>query len=162
MLKKVCLFFIACCMCCLTYAQTTGNIPPFKVRLTSNQLFSYKDLKKNVPTVLIYFSPTCEHCNEFTKELVKHESALKNKQLVFITYLSLEETLAFDKLYKLSSNPNIKVGSEGYTFVVQKYYNIQKFPYIILFNEQQKMVKKLSPTDEPGSLAKQVSNFNPR
>lgn len=160
MIKKLCIVLIACCVCFFSKAQQSNNIPPFKVRLTNSEVFTYKDLKKDTPTVLIYFSPTCEHCNEFTKELVKHEKELKNKQVIFITYLSLEETLAFDKLYNLSSKPYFKIGSEGYTFVVQKYYNIQKFPYIVLFNKQQKFVKKLSPTEKPEVLAKEASSFN--
>jgi len=141
-------------------AQQSKNIAPFKIRLTNGEVFSYKDMKKNTPTVLIYFSPSCEHCNDFTKELVKHGSELKNKQVIFITYLSLEETLAFDKLYNLSSRPYFKIGSEGYTFVVQKYYNIQKFPYIVLYDKQQKLVKILSPKEKAEVLAKEASSFN--
>ena len=160
MYKNVYALLIACCIGSVSMAQSSAGIAPFTIQLTNNKVYTYKDLKKNVPTVLIYFSPTCDHCKAFMKELVKHETALKNKQVILVTYLSLEETKAFDSLYNISSKPYFKIGTEGYTFIVQKYYNIQRFPYIVLYDKQLKLVKKLSPEEKPGVLAGEVSSFN--
>lgn len=123
-------------------------------------MFTYQDLKKNTPTVLVYFSPTCDHCKHFMDALMRNENRLKNKQIILITYQPVNEIKAFDESYNIATKPYFKIGTEGLTFIVQKYYNIQKFPYIVLYNKQLKEVKKLSPTEDPNVLAKEVSGFD--
>jgi thiol-disulfide isomerase/thioredoxin len=159
-MHKISLFIIVSCVCCAAFVPQTQLIAPFKIRLTNGNGFTYKDLKKNTATAIVYFEPGCEHCKDFVKELVKYENMLINKQIIFITYSSLDETKRFDSFFNISSKPYFKIGSEGYTFVVQKYYNIQKFPYIVLYNNQLKLVKKLLSVERPGALAKEVVNFN--
>jgi hypothetical protein len=53
----------------------------------------------------------------------------------------INEVKKFDDAYKLSSNANFNVGSEGYTFVVQKYYNIQRFPFVVEYDKKGKLAK---------------------
>ncbi|MEO8712282.1 MAG: hypothetical protein ABI405_09180, partial [Parafilimonas sp.] len=108
---------------------------------------------------VIYFSPTCDHCKEFTEELLKHEDELKNKQLVMITYLPLADLKTFDSLYDLSSKPFFKLGTEGYSFIVRKYYNIERFPFVALYDKQMKLIKILPGLDKPEVLAEAVINF---
>lgn len=159
MLKKIFASLIACSIGYVLFAQPSRIIAPFKITLTNGKMFTYQDLKKNTPTVLVYFSPTCDHCKHFMNALMRNESQLKNKQIILITYLPLNEIKAFDQAYNAATKPYFKIGTEGLTFIVQKYYNIQKFPYIVLYDKQLKEVKKLSPTDDPDVLAKEVSGF---
>lgn len=161
MFKRIFVFLFAYSVCYSSSAQPSQYIAPFKITLTNGKMFTYQDLKKNTPTVLVYFSPTCDHCKHFMDALLRNESQLKNKQIILITYQSVNEIKAFDQPYNVASKPYFKIGTEGLTFIVQKYYNIQKFPYIVLYDKQLKMVKKLSPTDDPAALAKEVSGFNP-
>jgi thioredoxin-related protein len=136
--------------------QNKTGIAPFKITLLNGKSYSYNQLKKNTETVLIYFSPTCDHCKNFTSELLKHESALKDKQIIMVTYVPVEEIKPFDSLYHISAKPNFKIGTEGYSFIVRKYYNVERFPYIVIYNKQMKLVKTLSPTDQPEILAKEI------
>ena len=155
--KKIILTLLALNIFFIVFSQQNKTgIAPFKITLLNGKSYSYNQLKKNTETVLIYFSPTCDHCKNFTSELLKHESALKDKQIIMVSYVPLEEIKPFDSLYHISAKPNFKIGTEGYSFIVRKYYNVERFPYIVIYNKQMKLVKTLSPTDQPEILAKEI------
>ena len=155
--------YLFCLLFCCTgfvsvFAQTKSQtaIAPFKIRLVNGEGYTYNQLIKDKAAILIYFSPTCDHCIDFTKAMLKRKKELKDKQIVMISYEQLKEIKKFDDLYKLSSQPNIKIGSEGYTFVVQKYYGIQRFPFVAEYNKGGKLVKVISSQLKPEEMAAQL------
>jgi thioredoxin-related protein len=155
--KKIILILVAFSICLNVFSQKNKTgIAPFKIALLNGKSYTYNQLKKNTPTILIYFSPTCDHCKDFTHELLKHESALKNKQIIMVTYVPIAEVKPFDSLYHITSKPNFKIGTEGYSFIVRKYYNVERFPYIVIYDKQMKLIKTLSPIEKPEVLAKEV------
>ena len=160
MRKKIIVSLLTFFICFTVFSQSNKTgIAPFKITLADGKSYTYSQLKKNTLTVLIYFSPTCEHCKEFTSELLRHEDQLSNKQIVMVTYMPIADVKTFDSMYHLASKPLFKVGTEGYTFIVQKYYNVQRFPFIILYDKQMKLVKILPTTEKPELLADEVVNF---
>jgi thiol-disulfide isomerase/thioredoxin len=116
------------------------KIAPFQIKLTNGQQYTASQLAAG-PVVLIYFSPDCEHCQAFTKDMLKNYGAFANKQVVMITFQSMDMLKPFANLYKLSTYPNIKVGTEGYSYIVQRYYQIKSFPYIALYNKAGNLVQ---------------------
>jgi thioredoxin-related protein len=138
------------------FTQSSNSIAPFKIRLTNGDGYTYEQLKKNKPVILIYFSPTCDHCKTFTEAMLKRINKLQNNQLVMISYEDIKEVKTFDDDYKLSSHENIKVGSEGYTFVVQKYYNIQHFPFVVEYDKNGKLKKIIPWNLKPEEIAAQM------
>jgi len=143
MYKRIISVLLAGFMCVAAFAQTKSKttIAPFKITLVDGKTYTYNQLTKNKPVVLVYFSPTCEHCQVFTQAMLKRRKELANMQIVMISYLPLNDVKKFDETYHLSSNPNIKVGTEGYTFIVQKYYNVQRFPFVVEYNKEGKLSK---------------------
>jgi hypothetical protein len=73
--------------------------------------------------------------------MLKRKKELADRQIIMISYLPLNEVKQFDDEFHLSSYPNIKVGTEGYTFIVQKYYNVQRFPFVVEYNKAGKLSK---------------------
>jgi thioredoxin-related protein len=112
----------------------SGKIAPFQIRLTNGQQYTSSQLAAG-PVVLIYFSPDCEHCQNFTKDLIKNYSVIANKQVV------MEMLKPFVKNYSLSNYSNIKVGTEGTSYIVQRYYGIRSFPYIAIYDKKGNLVK---------------------
>lgn len=158
MYKKIIsvIIFFFCFAFVFAQAKKTG-IAPFKITLANGKTFTYKQLKPNTATVLIYFSPTCDHCKEFTKELLTHQKELLNKQIVMVGYEPVAEVKKFDSIYHVSSKPNFKIGTEGYTFIVQKYYGIQRFPFVAMYNKQMKLVKTVPFVTEPEEVSKEIA-----
>ncbi|MBO9595277.1 MAG: hypothetical protein J7599_20395 [Niabella sp.] len=150
----LCLFFFLCSGDAAFSQKDRAAIPPFKIRLTNGEGFTYKQVDKSKPLLLIYFSPSCEHCKAFTEALLKQKTKWANKQIVMISYVHIRDVQAFDRLYHLSEHPAIKIGSEGQTFIVQQYYQIRHFPFVALFNKQGRLIKTIRDTSAPEAMVR--------
>lgn len=159
MTKKTALLFFLSCICIVGFTQNkkvNKNIAPFKIQMLSGQQFTYQQLQKDKPVVLVYFSPTCDHCKNFTKALLQHEKELASKQIVMVTYLPVAELKPFIDSFHLDKYPNIKVGTEGYTFIVQKYYNVQRFPFVVLYDKQIQLENILPYSENVDATVSQI------
>ena len=121
-------------------AAAKKTLPPFRILLTSMKYYKAADMDKNVPKMIVYFDPTCDHCRAFTTELLKHENDFGKTQIVMISYTPVVQVKQFETEFKLSKYPNIKLGTEGYTFIVQRYYNVQKFPFTAVYGKKGTMI----------------------
>lgn len=127
----------------LAFSQSQAGmkkIAPFQIRLTNGQQYTSSQLAAG-PVVLIYFSPDCEHCQNFTKDMVKNFNVFANKQVVMVTFQAMEMLKPFVSQYHLGSYSNVKVGTEGTSYAVQRYYQIRSFPYIAIYDKTGKLVK---------------------
>lgn len=119
----------------------TDKIAPFSIKLADGKTFTPAELKKG-PVILIYFSPDCEHCQHFTKEMVdNYQTLLTDKQVVMVTYLPVDDVKRFEDMFELQNFKNIVVGTEEKTFVVRNYYKVTRFPFVIMYNKLGKQVK---------------------
>ena len=159
--KRIAFVAFSILVCCAAFAQQNNHvaIAPFKITLVNGKSYTYQQIKKNIPTVLVYFSPTCDHCKAFTKELLTYDKKLHNKQIIMIGYEPLKEMKVFDSLFHLSSKPYLKIGTEGYTFIVQKYYSVQRFPFVAMYNKSGKLTKTIPFVTEPEAAAKEISTL---
>lgn len=116
------------------------KIAPFNIKLTTGQTYTASQMTPG-PAVLIYFSPDCDHCQEFTADMLKNSEVIANKQVVMVTFQDMSMLQPFAKKYKIAQFPNIKIGTEGRAFTVQRYYQIRSFPYIAIYDKAGNLVK---------------------
>lgn len=137
------LVLITCASTLWGQENTPAPIAPFEITLTNGKAFKATHLKKG-PVVLMYFSPDCGHCRELIRNLLKNYTLIRNKQVVLISFHPLKEVQKFDRFFGLSLYPNILIGTEGYSFRVQKYYGIHKFPFLALYNDKGTQLQTLA------------------
>ncbi|HEY2581007.1 MAG TPA: thioredoxin-like domain-containing protein [Mucilaginibacter sp.] len=152
-MKKLLLFFCFIISATCTFAQTQPQpkpfvppvaIPPYHILNTDSVYVTPANLKKNKPVMIIYFAPDCSHCKNFMFEMKPHMDELKNVQVVMISFvLQLKAIQTFYNDFNLKSYPNFTVGTEGYTYVVQRYYEVKTTPYIAIYGKDGKLVKAI-------------------
>jgi thioredoxin-related protein len=124
-------------------AQTLGansGIPPYHILTTDSVYVTPANLKKNKPVMIIYFAPDCGHCQHLISDLKPELNNLKDVQIVMITFVNqLKAIQVFQRDYNLTKYHNITIGTEGYTYVVQKYYHIQNTPFIAIYDKNGKL-----------------------
>jgi len=143
MSRKLIFLFFLLSIGNLAFSQSQAamkKIAPFQIRLTNGQQYTSSQLAAG-PVVLIYFSPDCEHCQNFTKDMVKNFNVFVNKQVVMVTFQAMDMLKPFVAQYNLGSYSNVKVGTEGTSYAVQRYYQIRSFPYIAIYDKSGKLVK---------------------
>ncbi len=106
--------------------------------------------------MLVYFSPDCEHCRDFLKSVLGRISDFGNTQIVLISYLPITDIAKFETEFNLVKYPNIITGTEGYTFLVQKYYNVLRFPFTALFNTKGQLTAAYRTAPAPDEIIGQL------
>ena len=116
-----------------------SSIPTFKMLMTNGKYFSSKDIQPNKPFVLIYFAPDCDHCIKLMDELFKKIHQLDNATVVMITFRAPNDVAWFERKYQTAQFPNIKVGTEGTSYVLRNYYRLDKTPFTAMYNKKGKL-----------------------
>jgi len=142
-----------------TNAPNIKTIAPFRILTTDSVIKTPKDLKKNKPVMLIYFSPDCSHCQHMMYEMKPVMKDLRNIQVVMITWslnYDLRGIRNFYRDFGLSAYPNFMVGTEGYTYVVQRYYAVRTTPYIAIYDRKGNLVKAFDKVPKMEELVEAV------
>lgn len=112
------------------------RIPDFKLLLTdSSSSFYTEQLSKKKNTILISFSPDCDHCKNQTKELIENIQLLKDVQIVMATTYPFEMMKQFYTDYSIARYKNIIMGRDV-LFFFPKYYQNHYLPLITIYNKK--------------------------
>ena len=114
-------------------------LPPFKLlMLDSATILNTNDIPQGKPSVLIFFSPDCDHCQRETESIVKNIDSLSNVNLFFVTIDPFDRMKLFNEVYKLSRYPNITVGRDIGVFFPYHFKNAQP-PYNAIYDSHKRM-----------------------
>ena len=111
------------------------KIPFFKMMLTDSSFFYKDDLKRRRPTIIVYFSPDCEHCKNFTELLVERIDEFKETQLVMISPLPMNKIKEFYADHNIEKYPSIKMGKDALYFF-GNYFGAHYIPFIAAYNKK--------------------------
>ena len=114
------------------------TLPAFEMRKTDSTLFTQANLKKQ-QTLLMYFSPDCDHCIKQMEEMNKRMKDLAKLQIVIITNQTMEQLAGFVKKYKLTKYSNISAGVET-KFALPAFFRMQSLPYFALYDKNGKLI----------------------
>ncbi len=136
------------------------DIPPYRILNTDSVYVTPANLKKHKATMIVYFAPDCSHCQHLMYELKPQMKAFKNTQVVMITFAEpLKASQVFYRDFNLKKYPNFTVGTEGTTYVVQRYYQVRTTPYIALYNKNGKLAKAYDKAPTVDDLVAEVKKL---
>ena len=122
-------------------AKNIDKIPPFKILKPDSTWFTVDNLKKNKPVMIIYFSPDCGHCQHLMYEMKPKMKQFGDTQIVMVTFTNVQMIKGFYRDFGLTKYKNLTVGTEGYTYLVQRYYQVSSTPYIAIYDHHGKLVR---------------------
>ena len=94
--------------------------------------------------MIIYFSPDCSHCQHMMYEMKPKMKKFGDTQIVMVTFTEftmLKMLKNFNRDFDLQKYANIIVGTEGHSYLVQKYYQVRTTPYIAIYDRKGTLVK---------------------
>ncbi len=116
------------------------TIPPFKlIKVPDSTYFTKDDLKKKTPTIVMVFSPDCEHCQEMTKQITANIKLFKKAQIVMATPVGFSYVKKFYEEYKISNYSAITMGRDP-TYFLGTFYKVRSFPAIFIYNKKGQLV----------------------
>ena len=153
MKKLIFLLFMVMVGFACTQAQTMPTtIPPYKILTTKDQNLTPADLEKNKPVMIIYFAPDCPHCQKLIKDMKPSIGKFKNIQVIMITFTDIRMLKTFENDYGLKAYPNFILGTEGYTYTVQRFYQLKHTPFVAIYDKNGKLVQVFEKQPEASDL----------
>lgn len=118
-----------------------SSIPSFKLLLLdSTTVFDTKNIVKGKPTLFVYFSPDCEHCQRQTKELIDNIGSFTDVQIYLFTPSEFSDLKRFDSTFRLYKYKNIIV-AQDLEYGFYKYFKAVSFPYVAVYDRQKELTK---------------------
>lgn len=138
---------------CAAGAQTTNApdslpylkypaMPAFEILLTDSATkFNTFSIPEGKPTVLVFYSPDCDHCQKMTEQLIKGMDSLKHMQFVWLTFMDLKSIKSFANTYQLHKHRNIIAIGKDEKFFFPSFYKIKYVPYIAVYDKRKQFLK---------------------
>jgi thiol-disulfide isomerase/thioredoxin len=120
--------------------QKKPTIPPFRIQTPDSSWFSKVNLKDKKPTLILYFSPDCGHCQLETEEVLSKMKDLSELQIVMVTSRPFQDMANFAERYKISRFPSIKIGTDP-SHMVTQFYAVKFTPFSALYDRKGQLVK---------------------
>ncbi len=154
----VCVLFGTACFGQQEY-DTPKNIPPFNMMLSDGATYyNASNVEKGKPLMIIYFDPECEHCQHFTKQVVKNIAKFSNVQIVMICDApGMPPLKKFVDDFGLIKYKNIKVGTEGMYHATMSFYHVDVTPFTALYNKNGDLITSYRTIPEIQTLVTQLS-----
>ncbi|HEX4851743.1 MAG TPA: thioredoxin-like domain-containing protein [Puia sp.] len=112
------------------------TVPPFKILAVDSTTWITKDdLKKNRLTLIMFFSPECDHCKHQTQDMLAQFDKFKDIEIVMATYQPFDEMRTFYNYYRIADHPNIRMGRDE-KYMLPPYYKMQSLPYLALYDKK--------------------------
>ncbi len=114
-------------------------IPQFKLMKTDSSWLTRDDLSEHKSTIIMLFSPDCEHCQHQTEILLENVSKLKHVQIVMATTSPLDKIDEFTKKYKLNEYGMFMLGRDPSMFF-GTFYQFKATPFLAIYNKKRELV----------------------
>lgn len=115
-------------------------VPPFRLLGVDSTTYLTKDnLKKHRRTIVMFFSPDCDHCKHQTEAILADFDKFKDIEIVMATYQPFGEMKDFNTHYRLFEHPNIIIGRDE-KFFLAPFYKIRNLPYLALYDKKGNLI----------------------
>ena len=148
-MKKSVLFLISFVFTATANAQNDSlqapykrfpSFPPAKLLLPDGlSHFTKADLPKKKPIMLMVFSPSCEHCQHETEELINNIDKFKDIQIVMTTSMPFDSMLAYREKYRLERFKNIIVAQDTDYFLFT-FYQVHNLPFLAFYDKKKELI----------------------
>ncbi|HET9056492.1 MAG TPA: hypothetical protein VFN30_06570 [Chitinophagaceae bacterium] len=132
------------------------KLPFFKIMLTDSSFFYKDNLKKNRATIIILFSPECDHCKKQIEQLIQNIDKFKKTQILMISPLPFTKIKEFYNEYQIHRYKNIKMGKDALYFFAN-YFQTHYIPFIAAYDKNKQLIKGWEGNVNTDDLIKAVN-----
>jgi cytochrome oxidase Cu insertion factor (SCO1/SenC/PrrC family) len=139
--------------------KSLPDFPSFNLISSEGKTFRSTEVqKKNKPTVVVYFSPTCHHCQTQTSDITSNIKQFKEVQFLFVTPYPESETKFFLSEFAIERFSNIRFGYDP-NYVMARFFEIQSWPGIFIYNIEGKLAKAFDTNIKPETLKETLNSL---
>ena len=121
------------------------------------QFLNNGNINPHINTVVAYFSPDCDYCQELAHNLSVNRDSLEGCQIVMVSTASTKEVQKFIDTYSLKKVPQIKFAVDtGHRFYLL--FGTSSVPALFIYNKSDKLVRKILGETTVHSILKTLKN----
>lgn len=133
-MKRV-MIFIAAGVFLISCSKIKSQIPVFNLLMPdSTTVYSTANIPKGKITMLVFFSPYCEHCQDEVKDIIKNIDSVRSMRFYFISIESISRIREFAEYFELRKYPNITLGQD-YQASFARLSGLRKIPSSLMYDE---------------------------
>ncbi len=123
------------------YKVVGAPLPPFRVVTPSGRSITNADVPAGRHFFLMIFNPTCDHCEDVTRNLeLSHNRFAEGQLLLTATAGMMPYMEFFGNTTKVFSYPNFKVGVDSAN-LIDRIYSYGNLPQINVYSPAGKLLK---------------------
>ena len=139
--------------------ESIKTIPDFSFTTLSNNVFTKKNLKSNLPTVFLYFNSECDLCHYEAQSINEDVSKFNDIQLVFVSTEPIEDIKTFSEKYNLNDRENIVFLNDAKDDF-SKLFNATSIPFILIYDKERNLIKTHKGQLNAKGILKVLNNKN--
>lgn len=102
--------------------------------------------------MLVLFSPDCDHCRHFTRDLLSHYNLFKKVQIVMASSMDYSIIQSFYSEFNIARYPAIQMGRDV-NYFLGTFFQVTQFPSVFLYNKKGQLIQSFSGTIDVEKLA---------
>ncbi len=140
---------------CLISCRPKPDMPSFNLLLSDSvSTLNTNNIPTGKTSILVLFSPDCEHCQKETSDILLKMDSLKEVSFYFITIDPMDRMRVFNAYYHLKKYPNITV-AQDYSYSTLKYFTGVAPPSSFIYDKY----KRLRGVFKGATSASQLIDF---
>ena len=121
-------------------------IPQFSTRRIPDSLsFQKKDLREKRTTLIMLFSPDCEHCQQAIENLKSQMDQFRKVEILLVSHLPFDLLKAYYEKHQLNQYPNVTMVRDG-SYMLGTFYRLRNYPSFFLYNKKGDLVEAFEGT----------------
>lgn len=120
------------------------TIPPYELLGIDSVVHTKAELSKK-PLLLMYFSPSCDHCIQQIGAMTSYWKELADYQIVLATYEPMEDLKAFITRFFLDKQPNLVSGRDT-KFMLPVFFAMKSLPYMAIYDKKGALITTFEGT----------------
>ena len=140
-------------------ADRINTIPSFSFKLTDGKDFTKDNLRKNTPTVFVYFNSECEFCQSETAQISDKVDSFAQTQLLFISFEQPKVIEDFSKKNKLNNYGNIHFLYDR-KMDFSKIFDVNTLPSTVIYDNNNKLIEKIKGPISAEQLLEMLFPYN--
>ncbi len=120
--------------------QAQEKLPEFQFTDLQGNIFSYAQLQADLPTIVFFFDPYCDHCQQQATWIKEAKNKFAEIQQVWVTTESAEPAKEFQEKY-LGDGWNHAYILLDKQFLFDGYFGYSEIPSIYVYNKDGQRVK---------------------
>ena len=118
------------------------NLPVFNlITLPDSTKFTRDDLNRRKATMIMLFSPDCDHCILATKDLLHQIDLFKQVQIIMVSSIDYTLIHSFFRDNKIADHPNITMARDA-AFYLGTFYDLKNYPSVYLYDKKGKFIRE--------------------